>query len=300
MFLKMLTRLRPGTTPFPDWCSEYERLIDLRDLHKKTKGKRKGNVAHLRRALGEIGIGSVRPLHIASTVHALWASGRHNTARRVLLEARDMFGAAVAAGLISANPAASIKPLPVKVRRRRLRLDEWQALYDEAQATEPPWMSRMLALALVSGQRRADMQKMLFSDVHDGYLFLEQQKTGERIALPLKLRLDVIGVTLGEVINSCRNYALPGETLLRKHNGKPFENNYLSARFRDLFLRVFGPCPDGGARPTLHECRSLSERLYRKQGVDTKTLLGHKSQIMTDKYNDDRGLGRCEYKFLII
>ncbi|CND85552.1 integrase [Yersinia nurmii] len=37
------------------------------------------------------------------------------------------------------------------------------------------------------------------------------------------------------------------------------------------------------------EQRSLAERLYREQGVDTKTLLGHKNQAMTDKYNDDRG-----------
>ncbi|ELV7529536.1 integrase, partial [Edwardsiella ictaluri] len=32
-----------------------------------------------------------------------------------------------------------------------------------------------------------------------------------------------------------------------------------------------------------------SERLYREQGLETQKLLGHKSQKMTDKYNDDRG-----------
>ncbi|EMH0061428.1 tyrosine-type recombinase/integrase [Providencia rettgeri] len=40
---------------------------------------------------------------------------------------------------------------------------------------------------------------------------------------------------------------------------------------------------------SFHEQRSLSERLYRDQGINTKDLLGHKSQKMTDKYNDDRG-----------
>ncbi|RGO38690.1 hypothetical protein DXB20_14315, partial [Escherichia coli] len=38
-----------------------------------------------------------------------------------------------------------------------------------------------------------------------------------------------------------------------------------------------------------HEQRSLSERLYREQGLDTQKLLGHKSRKMTDRYNDDRG-----------
>lgn len=41
--------------------------------------------------------------------------------------------------------------------------------------------------------------------------------------------------------------------------------------------------------PSFHEQRSLSERLYRDQGIDTQKLLGHKSQKMTDKYNDNRG-----------
>nr|WP_241584704.1 tyrosine-type recombinase/integrase [Rosenbergiella epipactidis] len=43
------------------------------------------------------------------------------------------------------------------------------------------------------------------------------------------------------------------------------------------------------AAPTFHEQRSLSERLYRAQGINTQKLLGHKSSIMTDRYNDDRG-----------
>lgn len=46
---------------------------------------------------------------------------------------------------------------------------------------------------------------------------------------------------------------------------------------------------DKGTAPTFHEQRSLSERLYREQGVDTQKLLGHKTQKMTDRYNDDRG-----------
>ncbi len=42
--------------------------------------------------------------------------------------------------------------------------------------------------------------------------------------------------------------------------------------------------PAGKTPPTFHEQRSLSERLYRAQGIDTKTLLGHKVQA-TKKLN---------------
>jgi hypothetical protein len=42
-------------------------------------------------------------------------------------------------------------------------------------------------------------------------------------------------------------------------------------------------------RATFHEIRSLSERLYREQGVDTRLLCGQSHQKMTDRYNDLRG-----------
>ena len=55
-----------------------------------------------------------------------------------------------------------------------------------------------------------------------------------------------------------------------------------------------------GLPPSLHEFRSLSERLYRAQGINTMVLLGHKHQSMTDIYNDDRGLTKGEWKTLSI
>lgn len=115
----------------------------------------------------------------------------------------------------------------------------------------------------------------------------------------MALRLDPLGITLGEAIEDCKTYATGTEYLLRKHNGKQLVDASLSARFeeaRDGSLPVFTE----GLPPSLHECRSLSERLYRAQGIDTMVLLGHKSQKMTDMYHDDRGLTRGEWKTLSV
>jgi integrase len=38
--------------------------------------------------------------------------------------------------------------------------------------------------------------------------------------------------------------------------------------------------------------------IYREQSIDTQTLLGHKSQAMTDMYNDDRGLNKNKWRAL--
>lgn len=48
--------------------------------------------------------------------------------------------------------------------------------------------------------------------------------------------------------------------------------------------------------PSLHEIRSLSARLYRDQGIDVQTLLGHKDAEVTSLYLDDRGLSAKLWK----
>ena len=54
--------------------------------------------------------------------------------------------------------------------------------------------------------------------------------------------------------------------------------------------RVLAGLPDEGAA-TFHELRSLSKRLYEKQGgVDTKALLGHASDKTAALYADARGV----------
>ena len=155
----------------------------------------------------------------------------------------------------------------------------------------------MLALALVTGQRRSDLCKMRFADVWDGHLHVQQAKTGARLALPLALRLDAVGLTLAEVIEDCKGYAVGSEFLLRKHDGHQLGDASLSARF-ETAREGAGVALKDEHPPSLHECRSLSERLYRAQGINTMTLLGHKHQQMTDVYNDDRGLSRGEWKTL--
>lgn len=44
-----------------------------------------------------------------------------------------------------------------------------------------------------------------------------------------------------------------------------------------------------GTPASFHEQRSLAERLYEAQGIDTEKLLGHKSPNQTAHYHVDRG-----------
>lgn len=151
-----------------------------------------------------------------------------------------------------------------------------------------------MLLALVTGQRLGDISKMKFSDIWDDHLHVEQEKTGSKIAIPLSLRLNTINWSLRDIIARCRDYAVSPylvhffRSTSQAERGAQVKSNTLTMNFskaRDLAGIDWGD----GTPATFHEQRSLSERLYREQGIDTQKLLGHKSPNQTARYHDDRG-----------
>lgn len=274
---------------FADWLVIYDEILTTRPFGPKTLENRRNSLRHLKNELGAQTIADIKPHQVAQLVRRIHAV-HPSTARRILIEARDCFGEALVYGWIDSNPAAAVRHMPARIQRKRLSLEDWKAIHTYAEQNLPPWVPRMMVLALVTGQRRGDLVKMRFADAHDGYLHIVQQKTGTKLRLPLALRLDAIDTSIGEAIEACRGYASGDEFLLRKSTGKPLTLCSLSARFEVAREGALGIYTGEGAPASLHECRSLSERLYRPKGIPTKDLLGHRHQQMTDVYNDDRGL----------
>lgn len=292
-----LGRLLPGYKTVNQWAVIYSQIIDGRPICQKTRANRRGALKHVLANLGGRTISSVRPHEVSAMIQRI-AALHPQTAKRVLFEVADLFNEAMNYGWIDRNPAGSVKAPVCRIQRKRLTLEQWCAIRRYAVEHMQPWVSRMLSLALITGQRRSDLCKMRFSDVWGGHLHIEQAKTGTRLALPLALRLDAIGLTLGAVIDDCKKYAVGREFMLRKHNGDQLGDASLSTRFEAARESVFPNVV--GVPASLHECRSLSERLYRAQGINTMVLLGHKHQAMTDVYNDDRGLSKGQWKTLTL
>ncbi|MCL2297714.1 MAG: tyrosine-type recombinase/integrase [Proteobacteria bacterium] len=156
-----------------------------------------------------------------------------------------------------------------------------------------PYLHRAMLLAVTTGQRRGDIIKMRFAeDVFDGHLWVIQEKTGARVAIPLALRCEAIGWSVGDAIDLCRDGSATPYLLHTAHkaHGLPVNASLLSVRFCRLRETVCGPWSSEGTPPTFHEQRSLAERLYDAQGIDTRKLLGHRRRSMTDTYNSDRRL----------
>lgn len=207
----------------------------------------------------------------------------------------DVFKEAQHAGEVPPgyNPALATKQSKRKVSRQRLNLEEWQKIFAIAD-NQHKYMGNAMLLAIVIGQRLGDISEMKFSDVWDDHLHVSQEKTGVRLAIPLALRCNALNISLREVVARCRDRVVSPylvhyfHTTSQSKRGGKVTANTLTTNFkkaRDKTDINWGE----GTPATFHEQRSLSERLYREQGINTKNLLGHKTQQQTDKYHDDRG-----------
>lgn len=287
-----LGRFVPRFRTLAEWAETYDKIVAAQDITPKTLSNRRCHIRRIVEQLGSRSVGQIKPHEIGQIIAALHAE-HPVAAKRTLIEMRCMFNQAVVNGWTTSNPASVVRMPKSRVARRRLSLSHWREILSWSKEHQPPWVHRLFLLALVTGQRRSDLLAARFSHVWDDHLHIEQIKTGARIALPTALKMDAIGVSLADVIESCRSYARLDENgfLLRKSTGAALAGASASWRFEQAREGALPPHDGRGTPPTLHEIRSLSERMYRVQGVNTMVLLGHTNQSMTDLYNKDRGLG---------
>lgn len=292
-------RSADGAAKYEDLAEKYWESIADSGLSYRTIRSKRSTLKHITAALAGRELGTIRPWEVARIVKTIHDKGLFVTSRQVLYQLNSMFDVAILEGWIDTNPATPVKRPPAPVKRQRMTLEQWHLIHDYGRENFPPWFFHAMRLALVTGQRRADIATMHERHVRDGHLFVVQQKTGARIAIPLGLRMDALGCTVGDVVRECMLYApTDGGYLLRSPQTKrQVAEHSLSNRFWNARKAV---CPHTGpGTPTsFHEIRSLSARLYRLQGVDTQTLLGHAKASMTEIYEDDRGLTKDAWRYV--
>lgn len=285
---------KPKGRTFSEWLVEYREIYAERNLSPRTNKSTRTRLDRLDKIFGPMQIRGIETMAVASYLTAMAKEGKAQMAKAMRSLLRDVFFEAMARGWTASNPVELTKPPKVKIKRERLSLELWQATY--AEATEP-WLRNAMRLALITGQRRDDIASMLFKDVHDGFLHVVQAKTGTRIRISTKLRLEALGLELGEVIKQCRGGSLSKHLVHHSRRngnatvGHPLVLDTLSSAFsraRDKAAIKLG-ITFGSHPPSFHEQRSLSARLHEEEGRDAQKLLGHRSSAMTDVYRDTRG-----------
>ena len=296
-----LTRMKGKRTDITvtEWIDKYiviqEERLRNNELRPNSFRQKNKPLRLFREHCGMRYLKDIETIDVAEITDAIKNDGFSRMAQVVRMVLVDVFKEAQHAGYVPPgyNPAMATKQPRHKVTRQRLSLEEWKSIYEAAESMQPYLQCGML-LALVTGQRLGDICKMRFSDIWDDMLHIEQEKTGSRLAIPLDLKCDALGLTLRDVVSKCRDAVISKYLVHFRHStsqatrGDSVSSSSLTTSFKKARNKS-GIEWEKGTAPTFHEQRSLSERLYEAQGVDTQKLLGHKSPQQTAKYHDDRG-----------
>lgn len=276
------------------WIDDYEKLLAKRLLSPSTRRTYKSLCGRARRLVGaDAPFEAVTTQVLAKSFSALEDEGKSRTAQMFRGFMKDCFDSACQEGVTKENPALVTRSISSAIKRHRLTLEVFMQVYERERTI---WAKNAYALALVSGQARESIAGALVKDIHDDHWWNRRGKTDALIAIPLSVRLDCFGLSLGDVVKQCRSTGVLSRHLI--HQTQPYGNSpvgrpirkatiteYFTRAISDLGLNWGDKEP-----PTFHEIRSLSERLHKEQGdVNTQQLLGHKNAATTERYHDARG-----------
>jgi integrase len=204
-----------------------------------------------------------------------------------------IFGYAIGEGLVANNPASTLLKKKEKVRRQRLTIEGFNAVYEAADIKTQSAMR----LGLRSLQRREDLVTLKMSDISSDergkYLPLIQIKTKAAVKIYLDKALE-------DDIDRCRDdvvspYILHyGMESNKRRRAKPLTPDRLTkgfTKYRDV-IPFFADVPKE-QRPTFHEIRALGAILYLRAGKplkDIQKLCGHKDEATTRRYLERHGV----------
>ncbi|WP_342221640.1 tyrosine-type recombinase/integrase [Candidatus Fukatsuia endosymbiont of Tuberolachnus salignus] len=277
-----------NTLSVTEWIAQFTEKLHQCGLRPKTIQDYQKRLAPVAHAFPDRILSTLTTKEIAIFLNSYTEQGKNASAKLIRSVLIDMFNEAIAEGHLEANPVEATRNPRVQVRRERLSLEAFLVIREVANQ-RPPWVGLSMDLALLTGQRMGDIRQMQWKDIHDGKWWLQQQKTGMKLAIPLTLSLAIIDKNVEGILNDCRQH-IKGEHYVFVGRTKTcFSQGLLSTGFADS--REKSGLKWQGTPPSFHEIRSLSARLYSEaRGKDfAQKLLGHKSSVMTDKYRDSRG-----------
>ena len=283
--------LGQNKTKFSQFLKTFQRKIMPKlGLAKTTISQHIIKLPHIIKALGHHWIDRITVAHCATFLDQ-YPDNQSNKYRSLLLV---VFKHALAKGLVQTNPANATMPKRIKVKRKRLTIDQYQAIYAHA----PDWLKNAMDLGLHTLQRREDLATLKWSQIHDRAIWIQQKKVERHGTGNLKIS---IAPDMQTVLNRCKNDGIKSAYVLHRKPERRIHakrRDDFTAILPDLITKEFSKTRkatglfndyEKGTAPTFHEIRSLGSKLYEKAGMDKsiiQALLGHSSEKMTDVYLD--------------
>lgn len=239
-------------------------------LPSKAVSTRRDNereLKHLLRVFGHMPVDAIVPMHVRQymDVRGQAAKVRANREKALL---SHIFNKAREWGYSTAsNPCQGIKGFKEVGRSRYVTDDE----FDQVKAHAHFTVADAMDLALLTGQRPADVLKFKRSDIRDGALYVVQNKTGARLAIEVSGELAAV---IARILSRPSKALSP--FLIQDENGQPLTQSMLRGRFdqaRDIAKVEF-------------QFRDIRAKAATDTGdlAHSQRLLAHKNRQMTEHY----------------
>ena len=289
---RLLDRLQQQDKTVSEWLEEWQKTLKHSD---STLNNYKSRCKAISEEMGGLALARVTVKDAADALDAIAENRGLSTAQACRSVMKAAFNRAIAKGFMQTNPAQVTDSQKVDVARTRFTMELFMKVWEELKSG-PPWLRSAVLLAMMTGLRREDISVLQFSDVVDDHLLVTPIKSRGKvkIAIPLELRSNAMGMSLKEAVAECRRTGVVSKFMVHQTSragnsppGQKISLTTISTRFTEYVVKALG---EGQHLPTFHELRSLCKRTYMEQGnVDTKALLGHTTDESANLYANARG-----------
>lgn len=248
-----------------------DRFIGQAKLAHKTLKTYRICVERLKTAFEAFEPNQVLPRHLYEYFTAKEVSdGMAAHFRSVMVGAMQL---AVREGLVDRNLMREVEQFKSGKRERYLSNTEFATIREKA----TPTLRSIMDVCYMTGQRIGDVLAIKLADLtKDGIVFV-QQKTGTKLCVGWSAELEE-AVREAKSLHTC----VRGLTLFHTRKGTPFA--YWT--IRTLWDRA---CKESGVENAhIHDIRAKAATDAKREGIDSKALLGHKSDAVHLRYLRDK------------
>ncbi|MBT0962051.1 tyrosine-type recombinase/integrase [Denitromonas iodatirespirans] len=260
----------PDDRTFAIIARRYEReIIPAKAI--RTQRDNMAELANLLKVFGTMPIDAIRPADVRTylDLRGRTAKTRANREKALL---SHIFNHAREWGYTNApNPCAGIRGHKETGRDRYVQNNEFTAVREHAHYT----VQNAMDLALLTGQRPADLLRLTRGDIREGALHIVQAKTGKKLAIEITGEL----AQLIECITS-RPAKIGSQWLIHDESGQPLTYWMLRNRFDKARTAA-------GVSFQFRDIRAKSATDMEDLGR-AQQLLGHKTRGMTEHYTRQR------------
>ena len=233
----------------------------------RTRQDNDKELIHLLRVLGHMPIDAILPMHIRQYMDIRGETAKTRANREKALFSHIFNKAREWGYTASQNPCQGVRGFKERGRDRYVTDEEFAKVRELAH----PTVQDAMDLALLTGQRPADVLKIQTRDIRDGAVWVTQNKTGARIGIEITGELQTVIARIGD-----RPHRAISPFLIQEENGQPLTLTVLRNRFEKA-KKLAG---------VEFQFRDIRAKAATDTGdlAHSQKLLAHKNREMTEHY----------------